>query len=109
MNGVGNMLGHSLAANILFIKKHLDVFQRFSYDTSINMQKKHIYEELGLGPLELRFSSYGWDSIAVNGFNKMQYKIELLKRVGSIKSIIKWNNSIGNALGSEPGTNDRFS
>jgi len=104
IDGIGNMLGHSIDSNYMLMQKHLEFHDP---NNMTNYTKKQVYESLGLGKFELRFRSYGWESFAVNLLNKTQYKIELLKEIGIVKNNIKWNNVIGSLLNG-PGTNSRF-
>lgn len=100
IHGIGNMLGHSIDSNRMFIREHIKCYD----PTMVNKTKKQVYENLGLGTFELRFRSYGWDIPAIN---KTNYKLELLKEIKAIKNRIIWNTVVGNEL-SGPGSNDSF-
>jgi hypothetical protein len=100
IQGIGNMLGHSQDANVQFIREHIKCYTH----GMTNRTKKQVYENLGLGNLELRFRSYGWD---IEPINKTNLKLDLLKHIGIVKHKIIWNNVIGSVLNG-PGTNDSF-
>lgn len=101
IHGIGNMLGHSIDSNLLFMREHLKVYD----PDMVNKTKKKVFENLGLGKFELRFRSYGWES--TTSINKTHYKIELLKQIGLLKHRIIWHNVVGSVLNG-PGSNDSF-
>lgn len=101
ISGIGNMLGHSLDTNVMFMNEHLKVHE----PDMVNKTKRKVFENLGLGTFELRYRSYGWEQ--AHAFNKTYFKIELSKQVGLIKNRIIWNNVVGSVLNG-PGSNDSF-
>ena len=113
IHGIGNMLGNSLESNCLFIKNHLDIVHRAppgyyrGEDDKITILKQALYEQMGFGKLELRMKNYGWDGVLKETFDLWQYYWVLQGKYGESKAVIKWGNKIAEALGGEPGSNDR--
>jgi len=110
INGIGSMLDHSIDSHRLLISKHMELYNDNIHggsDVKIAQLKKDIFESLGLGIFEKRLRSYGYE-VTYPIFNKDKYKVELIKRYGGYKSIVKWNNRIAESLNGIPGTNDRF-
>lgn len=107
ISGVGNMLGNSLESNILLMKTQRRVFNADLHGNSIHVLKHDVFNDLGVGNFELRMRSYGWE-LGAHALNKTHYKIELLKRIGYVKPVVKWGQKIQDILGPSSGVNDRF-
>lgn len=110
IDGIGSMLDHSIDSHRLLISKHMELYNvniHGGVDVKIAQLKKDIFESLGLGTFEKRLRSYGYE-VNYPVFNKDKHKVELIKRYGGYKSIVKWNNAIAESLNGVPGTNDRF-
>jgi hypothetical protein len=111
IHGIGNMLNCSLEANVLFIKTHNRVYNDAIHngenDKIIHL-KRDLMRELGMGELEMRLKNYGWEDLNPRVFNKVPYKVELMRHVGSVSSSISWGKKIADALGGGPGYNDKF-
>jgi len=109
ITGIGNVLNHSLELNVKLIQHSLYV-QNYVNSYNISLYKSKMYNEFGLGPLEPRMARYGWEIIDSHRiwFDKIKYKEDLIKMYGVDKSIIKWGKKIAEAMGGEPGTNDKF-
>lgn len=109
IHGIGNMLNSSLDINLLFIKNNLVTGREgyFSDFARIPMLKQKLFSNMRLGTFELRMKNYGWENIS-QVFNKMKYRIELIKEFGITQSSITWGQKIADALGGEPGTNNKY-
>ena len=110
IDGIGGMVNHSLEANIQFIKAHLAIYDKKIHDgksLKIPRLKQDLVEALGFGKLERRLRSYGWEGLHLEVFNIHTYSADLINRFGTTASRITWNEKIGNALGSAPGSNDK--
>ena len=110
IDGIGSMLDHSIDSHRLLISKHMELYNvniHGGVDVKIAQLKKDIFESLGLGIFEKRLRSYGYE-VNYPVLNKDKYKVELIKRYGGYKSIVKWNNTIAESLNGVAGSNDRF-
>lgn len=115
IHGIGGLLGHSLESNVCFIKNHLEVVRsRPNYyngaDENITTLKKDLFKKMGFGELELRMKFYGWDivsSLTLRIHDIWKLHDDVRDNHGHSKAVIKWNNTIAEALGGVPGTNDR--
>ena len=114
IQGIGNMLSHSLDSNAMFIKEHINVYEElqskeyYSWLGS-SIPKTMIMDNLGFH-LELRHRSFGWE---LSGEFKSWCDVDaistdLTSRYGETTSIIKWNQTLANLVGGEPGINDSF-
>ena len=99
INGIGNMISHSLDSNIFFINEHLN--------TQGNKQK--LFENLGFS-LEPRHRSYGWEAIRNLGdlYDFSTIINDMLGRYGKATNTIRWNHLLANLIGSSPGENNDF-
>lgn len=112
IDGIGGMLNYSLESNMKFVKKHLEVYDKKFHDgksLKIPKLKQDLFESLGFGKLERRLRSYGWEGVNPDVFNIKMYGEDLIDRFGTTISRITWNEKMAAALGSEPGSNDKFS
>ena len=110
IDGIGSMLDHSIDSHRLLISKHMELYNDTIHggnDVKIAQLKKDVFESLGLGIFEKRLRSYGYE-VNYPIFNKDKYKVELIKRYGGYKSVVKWNNTIADSLNGVIGSNDRF-
>ena len=110
IDGIGSMLDHNIDSHRLLISKHMELYNdriHGGVDVKISQLKKNVFESLGLGIFEKRLRSYGYE-VNRHVFNKDKYKVELIKRYGVFKSIVKWNNAMAESLNGVPGVNDRF-
>lgn len=105
ITGIGNMLSHSIDANLMFINEHLKTYSAHPF------YKHELFYNLGL-PLENRFRSFGWETILQETSNMttdwMAIHQDALNRYGATRSIIKWNKKFADIIGSEPGENDSY-
>lgn len=98
IQGIGNMISHSLDSNILFIKEHLKSPDKYS-----------IFENLGFTSLEKRHNWNGWElHPKKDQFDWMPIVDDLILRFGKTESIIKWNHKLAEIISGEPGTNNKF-
>lgn len=103
ITGIGNMLSHSLDSNYIFIKEHESIKLSDVADKNVLLQN------LGFN-LEYRHGSYGWENIG-NFTRWFDWKIivqDLYDRFGHTISTIKWNHTLADLIGGEPGENDIF-
>ena len=113
--GIGNMLDHSLESNCLFIKTHLDLIATGNpklFDQQgvcKRTLKQYIYSQLGHTKLEPRIGSYGWEEHYRAVFDKDSINRGLIERFGTWDHSITWGHKMAKALGSAPGTWNRFS
>ncbi len=111
INGIGNMLGHGLESNLMFITSHLKIFNNQIHDGNmlkIPKLKLDLYQAMGLGTFELRMRSYGWEGVPKSVIDKSIYRNHLLDKFGSTSNSISWGNEIAKAINGLPGTNDKF-
>lgn len=115
ISGIGCMLSHSIEANCLFIKNHLEImnskddnYYRGGSHEKIGIFKKDLHKHLGFGDLELRIKNYGWDMVPSKIFNLHKYSDSLYEIVGSTKEYIIWNQQIASALNNLPGSNYKY-
>lgn len=103
ITGIGNMLCHSLDANVMLIKEHLAVNLNDPNDKNI------IFNRLGFN-MEPRHRSHGWEPVVESSplFDWADMVKELRSRVGETKNVIRWNRILGDVIDSEPGENDDF-
>lgn len=114
ITGIGNMLSHSLESNTFFIKEHMKIH---SVDPDIsngwvgirNLKDK-LTSNLNFGPLTSRHRSYGWEMMLLNKdhYNMERFTSQLVSMYGKTTSNIKWNNSLGELIGSGPGSNNCY-
>jgi hypothetical protein len=112
--GVGSMISHSLESNILFIKSHLATVADGLVDMSWGKMpafKQELLRKLGLGELEPRMRSYGWEGVAKGiVIDKDMYMRRLIEQHGETASSISWNHKIANVIGGAgPDNNDSYS
>lgn len=111
ISGIGGMINYSLESNIKFIETHMTIFNEEIHSgksLKITRLKQDIAEVLGFGQLERRMRSYGWENLKPEVFNMEYYGKDLVNRFGKTASSISWNQKIGKALGSGPGSNDKY-
>lgn len=103
INGIGNMLSHSIDSNVLFIKEHLE-----TYSEDITY-KHNIFCNLGFN-LEKRHRSYGWENL--KDYSKIidwdSIHGHLVTEHNLTTSVIKWNKTFADLIDGEPGKNDDF-
>ena len=114
IHGIGNMLSHSLEANVLLTKKHIELMNsgNSAYGntgTKVGNLKRAIYSSLGYTDIEPRLRSYGWDDIHKSIFDKDSINIALNERFGEWENTVTWGQRLAEALGGAPGTWSRFS
>ena len=109
INGIGNMIGHSLESNMTFIKEHLAIQTKLENENNkfIPILKQSILNNLGYNISEPRLRSYGWERLRLenDNFNINMYCRDLMIRFGTVESNIVWNTKIAQVLGSNPGSN----
>lgn len=104
INGIGNMIGHSLESSIKLIQIHLD---NHIPGEPISNFKSRMYQTM-YPELEPRLRSYGWEIHKTSKFNLLKHKIELLKNLKITSHNIKWNNMIKQLLNTSSNQNDKF-
>lgn len=100
--GIGNMLSHSLESNLMFIHAHKKLSGRV-------YEKHDIFFELGFDTLDRRPRSHGWEYV-LNQDSRFDWKIVstfLVQRYGPTKNVIKWGNSMAQAIDSTDKFNDK--
>ncbi len=115
ISGIGNMMSHSLESNVMFIKKHVELYEKDPYNIGgdllkIMHLKDKLMQELGLGKLVLRHKSYGWEMLKEykEWFDVVPYNKEFLQKYNYTESTIIWNKLLGDLLGIGPGSNDNY-
>lgn len=111
IDGIGNLLNYSLELNKLLIETHLEIQREKNINIdqiTIPAFKREVIYRLGLGDHELRLRSYGWEAIPTHIFNVIRFKDKLVPHCGTVKSSIKWNDTINNILGGDITINDQF-
>lgn len=115
ITGIGNMLGHSLESNIMFIKEHVKVYNQdpnnvIGDNLKIRLLKHRMWKNLGLGELEFRHRFGGWEMEILHKewFNTIDYTIEAMKKNNLTISTLKWGQKLADAIDGEPGENDSY-
>ena len=114
IHGIGSMLDYSLESTICLLKMHLVTMESGSLGEvngrglGIAKFKAELWKNLGYHGVEPRYRGYGWEAVNILDFNKEKYAMELIAKHGLVKSSISWNNEIALALGTTPGSNDRY-
>lgn len=105
IDGIGNFLGNSLESCLYLIGAHVDVATEQGEGATDIKQK--IFERLGLGTLEARHRSYGWESVRqfrsffyIHGFTRQAWK-----EFNFTQDTIIWNNKLAEAINGNPGSN----
>jgi hypothetical protein len=104
INGIGNMIGHSLESSIKLIQLQLD---NHIPGESVSNLKSRMYKTIYPELVE-RLRSYGWENHKSNKFNIILYKIELIKQLKPTSNTIKWNSTIKTLLNTTANQNDKF-
>lgn len=99
IDGIANMIGHSLDSNLQFIKSHLMIYNHHIHDptdkTKLPYLKKDIYQHLGFNNLEPRFKAHGFEPISNGSLHQ-----PLAELFGNCVSSISWGDSISDLIGS---------
>jgi len=104
ISGIGNMISHSFESSYYFIEQHLKEHETDNDKFhTVPFLKHKMY-----GIKEPRIKSYGWEDCPVQLFNINQYKFELLKQLGIIKSTIEWGDKIKLLIDSTEKSNSLF-
>lgn len=113
ISGIGNFLSHSLESCLFLIKAQLDVQAKYPDTTGgdnlrIITLKQKMIEQLGLGNLELRHRSYGWEMHKQfkSFFYLHDYTRQAAKEFNLTKNTIIWNKILGDAIGAAPGSHE---
>ena len=104
ISGIGNMISHSFESSYYFIEQHLK-------EHKLGNDKFHTVPFLKYKMYDIkepRIKSYGWEDCPTQLFNINNYKFELLKRLGSIKSTIQWGDKIKLLIDSSEKSNSLF-
>lgn len=104
IDGIGNMINHSLESTCKFIQLHIDC--------SLNTKKDHLiknemYSKL-YPSIENRVRSYGWENCSKKILNMTNYKIELIKKSKITTPIIQWGETIAYILSTTERENKSF-
>lgn len=102
IDGIGNMISHSLESNCFFIKEHLNSFN------DDPRYKVNMLYNLGFGELEYRHRSHGWETIRMLKYDWNPIIEDLEQRFGKTESFVKWNNVLAELIEGEPGENNTF-
>lgn len=113
ISGIGNFLGHSLESCLMLIKAHIDVQTKYPDSTGgdnlrIITLKQKMFEQLGLGTLELRHKSYGWETHKQfkSFFYLHDFTRQAAKEFNLTKNTIIWNKLLADMIGGEPGSHE---
>jgi len=106
IDGIGNMLSHSLESNALLINAHKTLFDSKKHGTDtwrLPKFRQELFGKLGY-KLELRLRSYGFNHIA-----STEWRPRTQSTLGITKNSISWGPTIAKAIGSDSsGYNERF-
>ena len=104
INGIGNMISHSLESSCYFIQKHIDNYESGNDKFhTVPFLKYKMYQSL-----EPRIKSYGWETCPRELLNLVKYKAILFSKVGAIKNRIAWGSKINDILQSSVRENSSF-
>jgi hypothetical protein len=104
IDGIGNMINHSLESTCKFIQLHLDCTVQTKKD---HLVKHKMYSSL-YPSIENRVRSYGWENCRKNILNMTECKIELIKKSKIVTPIIQWGETIANILETTERENKSF-
>jgi len=104
INGIGNMISHSLDSSCKLIDIHL---KNYIPGEDISTFKSRMYQIM-YPELEPRLKSHGWERHNTKKFNILLYKLDLLKNLKPTTPCIKWNNTIKTLLNTIENENDKF-
>lgn len=104
IDGIGNMINHSLESTCKFIQLQLNGNLNTKKDYLI---KHEMYSSL-YPSIEPRLRSYGWEHSPKKTFNMINYKVELIKKSKIVTPIIRWEETIANMLGTTERENKSF-
>lgn len=115
ITGIGNMLGHSLESNIMFAREHVNVYNQdpnnvLGDELRLRVLKQRMFVNLGIGELEFRHRSYGWEmeTMFKEWFKSSTVITDSMKRNKYTTSILKWGQKLADAIDAEPGENSDF-
>lgn len=107
IHGIGNMINHSMDANLLFMKAHREVYNDELHNPSdiykMAALKKAVFDKVGFTEMQPRFRAYGFENTPVR-----TYRTDLLKEFGHTSHTITWGDQIGNALNTDIRSNVNF-
>jgi len=104
IDGIGNMINHSLESTCKFIQLQLDSISHPDKDYLI---KNEMYSKL-YPSIETRLRSYGWERCPKKTFDIIKYKIELIKKSGLVTPGIQWGDTIAKLLDTTERENKSF-
>ena len=102
INGIGNMLGHSIESLLYFIKLQL------SYNHFNDYMVKYMMYKTISPNIEKRFRSYGWEGINQRVIPISKIRTSLILQNKNIKPIINWDQKICEILNTKVTQNDSF-
>lgn len=111
IDGIGNMMNHSIAGNIMFMKAHIELMEAHNFETNfknIPVFKRALCEKLGYSSPELRLRSYGWEFAPDFLIDIGKSRKNLEETFGVTESKISWNDKINTLVKAEIKSNDRF-
>lgn len=111
IQGIGNMMNHSLAGNLMFMNAHISLMRSKFYPTdykNISIFKRDLWESLGYKSPELRLRSDGWEFVPHFLLDMTKYRKELQDTFGITESKICWGEKINALVNAELMCNDRF-
>lgn len=115
ITGIGNMLGHSLESNIMLIKEHLTVYEQdpentLGDDLQLRHLKHRMCKNLGIGDLEIRHKSFGWEmqSKIQEWFRPVNFVKASLRRNKFTISSISWGQKLAEAIDGIAGENSDY-
>lgn len=111
IDGIGNMLGHSLDINLQLIKSHATIYDHDKHDPSNNIKlaylKRDIFQHAGVSNVEPRIKAHGFEPLTKGAYS---YDAQCIELFGNSVSSISWCDSISKLIGSTEITyNDRYS
>lgn len=104
IDGIGNMINHSLESTCKFIQLQLDNSSNPDKDYLI---KHDMYSKLHPS-IEPRLRSYGWESCPKKTFDITKYKLDLIKKSGLVTPVIQWGDTIATLLNTTERENRSF-
>ena len=114
VTGIGNMIGHSQAINLMCMKEHVYLLKNDTNkmyggeENKVIFLKKHVYEKLTGKYYEPRLRSFGWESVSPLMWDRLHYRQEMLDLFGDNDLHINWGNNVASILGGQPGTWSRL-
>lgn len=101
IDGIANMLSHSMDSNLQFIKTHTTLYNHEIHDpsniTKLPYLKRDVFCQLGFSNVEPRIKAHGFEPLTKGAYS---YDAKCIELFGNCVSSISWGDSISDVIGS---------